>query len=72
MSHGGGVKKVPKKCQILYEWPLTCLTTLTAEMYFYSSNFLSQKSTNKENVAFMEMESNKARSGVNPIKLTIL
>ena len=22
MSHGGGVRKVPKKCQVLFEWPL--------------------------------------------------
>ena len=21
MSHGGGIRKVPKKCHVLYEWP---------------------------------------------------
>ncbi len=26
MSHEGGVRKVPKKCHVLFEWPLNRFT----------------------------------------------
>ncbi len=35
MSHGGGVRKVPKKCHVLFEWPLN--TSCQNSTYLFSN-----------------------------------
>jgi hypothetical protein len=41
MSHGGGgVRKVPKKCHVLFEWPLSniCACTVWKFWFWYADN----------------------------------
>ncbi len=43
MSHGGGggVRKVPKKCHVLFEWPLITYSFVVAVIRYNRENYSS-------------------------------
>jgi hypothetical protein len=38
VTWGEGVRKMPKKCQVIFEWPLTCRKTKIPKQQFYDLN----------------------------------
>ena len=64
MPHRGGVRKVPKKCHVFFEWPLK-LTFLTIISINNFDNRLVNKLRNFEFDSYNNSNTGNAAAGVN-------